>query len=253
MADVCILKTDGTNCDAETAYAVELEKGTPQIVHVNEFRSGSRHFRDFGALIIPGGFSYGDDVASGRVLANELIAFFKDQLREFIGLERPILGICNGFQVLVRAGILPSCTLGSMEVTLAFNDTALFEHRWVELVPGGAGCMFTAGITRPIMLAAAHGEGRVDMTSEMLESVKRNDQVVFRYAENGRPTEKYPANPNASLWAIAALCDSTGLILGMMPHPERFVDETQHPNWRRMRVEKPHGRLIFENLTRFIN
>jgi phosphoribosylformylglycinamidine synthase len=249
---VCILRTDGTNCDLETSYAFEKAGGKCRLVHINKLRNKEEKLTDYHILAIPGGFSYGDDVHAGKILAVELIFFLKEQLQEFIVAGKPILGICNGFQILARTGILPGRKMGEISVALVHNDRGRFECRWINLLTKNTNCIFTAGLSgRCLSLPVAHAEGKFYTDQDTLKSI--SGQVVFRYAgENGRPTQKYPLNPNGSLDAIAGICDQTGRVLGLMPHPERFVEYTQHPNWRRLEFyEEPHGLAIFRNAIRY--
>lgn len=246
---VCILKTDGTNCDMETRYAVEKAGGQGQQVHVNQLRSGIENLLDYQILIIPGGFTYGDDVHSGKILAVELVSFLKDQLMEFVTRGRLVLGICNGFQVLVRTGLLPERKPGKITATLINNDSGRFECRWVNMKVEKSNCVFTREMEGSVVsYQAAHGEGKFYTDKTTLEQLEKHGQVVFRYCtETGEPTYSYPANPNGSLNAIAGICDPTGRIMGLMPHPERFIEPYHHPNWRRQLTKKPHGLAIFEN------
>lgn len=249
---VCILRTDGTNCDLETLYAVEKAGGEGHLVHVNQLRSGYRKLSDYQLLILPGGFTYGDDVHSGKILAVELISFLQEQLLEFVTHGNLILGICNGFQVLVRTGLLPGGRPGKIAATLINNDSGRFECRWVNLVVENTNCVFTRGMEHSIVsYQVAHGEGKFFTEIPTLDSIEKSGQVVFRYCTPvGEPTSDYPANPNGSLNAIAGICDPSGRIMGLMPHPERFIEPYHHPNWRR-RALQPHGLAIFTNAIDF--
>ncbi|ACA59680.1 phosphoribosylformylglycinamidine synthase I [Candidatus Desulforudis audaxviator MP104C] len=249
---VCILRTDGTNCDVETAYAFEKCGAAPRLVHVNELRDGSRRLGDYGVLVIPGGFSYGDDVHSGKILAVELTSFLRDALLEFTARGRPVLGICNGFQVLVRTGLLPYARLGEISATLMANDSGRFECRWVRMRIEGRS-IFTRGAEgRTVTYQVAHGEGKFYTSEAVLKSLEDGGQVVFRYVgPDGALTEAYPDNPNGSVNAVAGLADPSGLILGLMPHPERSVEPTQHPNWRRGEGGDPDGLLVFRNAVHY--
>lgn len=249
---VCILRTDGTNCDIETLYAVEKAGAQGQLVHINQLRSGMENLLDYQMLVIPGGFTYGDDVHSGKILAVELISFLKEQMLEFVSQGKPILGICNGFQVLVRTGLLPKGRPGDISVTLMSNDSGRFECRWVNMRVEKSNCIFTRGMEGSIVsYQAAHGEGKFYTDRDTLEFLENSSQVVFRYCTaDGEPTSLYPANPNGSLNAIAGICDPTGKIMGLMPHPERFIEPYHHPNWRRQSI-KPQGLAIFENAVKY--
>ena len=249
---VCVLRTDGTNCDQETFYAFARAGGECRLVHINSLRSGEEKLAGYQILVVPGGFSYGDDVHAGKILAVELTSFLQEQLAEFVAAGKPILGICNGFQVLVRTGILPERKIGEISAALVGNASGRFECRWVNLRTENIPCIFTEGLAGKILsLPVAHAEGKFYAGAQTLRKIA--GQVVFRYAdESGRPTQDYPQNPNGSLSAVAGLCDPTGLVLGLMPHPERFVEQTQHPNWRRSNLAgEPHGLAIFRNAVRY--
>jgi phosphoribosylformylglycinamidine synthase subunit PurQ / glutaminase len=237
---VCILRTDGTNCDEETAYAFTKVGGHPHLVHVNELRCGSDSLLNYAILAIPGGFSYGDDIAAGAVLANELISFLRDQLQDFVDAGRLVIGICNGFQVLVRTGLLPFQNLGRQCVSLTTNNSGRFECRWMQLMfTYDSRCVFATGLTGQVLqLPIAHGEGRLVTRDNILRSLHEQHLAPLRYQD---------CNPNGSLDGIAGVCDPTGRVFGMMPHPERFIERTQHPNCRRFNYGKPHGLAIFEN------
>lgn len=253
---VLVLKADGTNCDVEMAHAFKLAGGDPKIVHVNELRNGREKMIDYQIIAFPGGFAYGDDIVSGKILAIELTSFFKDQLKKFIERkDTAIIGACNGFQVLVRTGLLPFRKIGDMDVTLTNNDSGHFECRWIRgKVEENSRCVFLKGMEGKIATyTTAHGEGKFFTTSDKLREIENQHLVAFRYVdENGNPTQQYPKNPNGSLNAIMAICDTTGRILGIMPHPERFVRPEQHPNWRRGKIESPDGLPLFENIVKFV-
>ena len=265
--NVCILQSDGTNCDNELFYAFNKAGGNPQFVHVNELRSEqapsfgskSKSLKDFQILALPGGFSYGDDVASGKIWAIELISFLRNEIKNFRKRGGLILGVCNGFQVLIRTGLLPFGNLGQMDATLASNDSGHFECRWIQLQSEKNKCVFLKGPRSEASnydigyFAVNHGEGKFFSSPEVIKRVEDENLVVFRYVdENGSPTQQYPHNPNGSLHAIAGVTDPSGRILGLMPHPEKFVDVTQFPNWRREKITKPHGYFIFEEMVNFV-
>ncbi len=250
---VCIIRTEGTNCDQETAWAFQKCGADPQLVHINQLRNGQKNLEDYAALVIPGGFSYGDDVHSGKILAVEMTSFLKDALQNFVASKKPILGICNGFQVLVRTGLLPYTEIGHITSTLMANDSGRFECRWIRMRVSG-NSIFTQGIEGEIVnYQVAHGEGKFFAPDTTLQHIEDKDQVVFRYVDQGdKPTQQYPANPNGSLNAIAGIADPSGLVLGLMPHPERFVEVSQHPNWRRGLKREPDGIAVFQNAVRYV-
>ncbi|MEK7617030.1 MAG: phosphoribosylformylglycinamidine synthase I [Patescibacteria group bacterium] len=250
---VCILQSDGTNCDNELFYAFKKAGGIPQFVHVNELRDKSKSLKDFDILALPGGFSYGDDVTSGKIWAIELISFLRKEIEDFRKKEGLIIGICNGFQVLVRTGLLPFGELGVMDTTLAPNDSGHFECRWIKLKLEKSKCVFLQESGPVGYFSVNHGEGKFFANNETIKTMEQSGLVVFRYVDaNGNPTQKYPDNPNGSLNAIAGVSDPTGRILGLMPHPEKFVDTTQYPNWRRESIDKPHGLFIFEDMVNYV-
>jgi phosphoribosylformylglycinamidine synthase len=232
-----ILRAPGTNCDGETAFAFEQAGAVVDSAHVNELVRRKKPFSRYQVLVIPGGFTYGDDVAAGKILANELRLKLGGDIQDFIERGGLILGICNGFQVLARAGILPPSVNGERRLTLAGNDSNRFECRWVYLrVNQKSPCVFTRGINA-IYLPVAHGEGKVVADTETLGKLN----VVVRYAdESGNVKAGYPYNPNGSLGNIAGICDASGRIFGLMPHPERFIRWAQHPRWTR-EPPREHG------------
>jgi len=233
---VLVLRAAGTNCDVETAFAFELAGAESRLVHVKRLIEGSVKLLDFDILAIPGGFSYGDDISAGKVLAVELTKRLGEELREFVGRSRPVLGICNGFQVLVKMGLL-----GGGDSTLASNDSQKFEDRWVFLAPEKTDCIWTQGLGPTITLPVAHAEGKFVYDEKQF-------QVAFRYVERDGSPAGYPANPNGSVEGIAGVSDPTGLILGLMPHPERHILPHQHPRWTREGLkERPAGLSIIEN------
>lgn len=253
--NVCVLKTDGINCDEEMSYAFEVASGIPETVHINQLRSGEKKLANYSILALPGGFSYGDDIASGKVLANELTTFLSDQLNEFKGQKKPILGVCNGFQVLVRTGLLPEGELGKQVATLSTNEKGRFECRWIDLAIGNSVCKFIKPedfAEQPIPMQIAHGEGRFVADDNVINKIHKNKQVIFEYStpDLQRPSG-YPDNPNGSIDDIAGICDPTGLIVGMMPHPERSIGAF-HPNRKRTQLSRTVAETIFKNIVDYV-
>jgi phosphoribosylformylglycinamidine synthase subunit PurQ / glutaminase len=256
---VLILRAPGTNCDAETAHAFSLARGRPDIVHVNRLLERPALLNDYQILCFPGGFSYGDDIASGRILASQLRRHLAEPLVKFRDSGKLILGICNGFQVLIQSGLLlADDELLGPPATLAWNASGKFEDRWIRLRADASKCVFLSGIER-LYLPVAHGEGRVAVRSgENLTQLERAGQLALRYAASSRREHRrsdappailpYPENPNGSTADIAGICDPTGRVFGLMPHPERYVDPTQHPRWTRGEAQTPgEGLRVFAN------
>ncbi|MBN1788655.1 MAG: phosphoribosylformylglycinamidine synthase I [Sedimentisphaerales bacterium] len=249
-----VLRAAGINCDVETQYALQLAGAEAQRVHVNRIIENPAMLDLFQIMVIPGGFSYGDDVAAGKILANQLIYHLYDRLNEFIEAGKIVLGICNGFQVLVKTGILGKLN-GSDEqqITITYNDSGKFEDRWVYLEPSSKKCIFIEPGQR-IYLPIAHGEGKVVFENDgVLERLKTDDRVAFRYVDEDGSFGPFPVNPNGSTDSIAGLCDSTGRVLGLMPHPERFVRFVQHPHWTRLEDKsRADGMTIFNNAVKYV-
>lgn len=226
----------GINCHEETAYAVELAGGIAEIVLVHDLLAGQVDLAGYQGFIIPGGFSWGDHIAAGRVYAVHLMARLGEQFREFAS-QRPVLGICNGYQVLMEMGLLPAGELGERSGALAQNRSARFESRWVRLRAAGNDTFWTEGLVgRTLCLPVAHAEGRMVIRSGTIV------RPAFVYVdESDRPTEAYPANPAGSPDGVAGTVDYSGLVLGMMPHPERAVLEVHGST---------DGLALFRNLVR---
>ena len=245
-----VLRAPGTLCDAETVFAFEQAGAVVSSVHVNQLIRGEQRLSDYQIMAIPGGFTYGDDIAAGKVLANELKLKLSEDILRFIEGGGLILGICNGFQVLVKAGILPEPANGNSPwLTLAANDSGKFECRWVHLkVNRESPCVFTTGIDS-MYLPVAHGEGKVVAEPEILPNL---NAVVYYTDENGDSQAGYPHNPNGSVENIAGICDTSGRIFALMPHPERHIRGTQHPQWTRLGAkEYGDGFQIFLNAVKW--
>ncbi len=232
---VLILQATGTNRDPDAAWAIEQAGGQPSIFHINQLRQTPAHLRDFQMLILPGGFSYGDALGAGRLLSADLRWLFQDELARFVEAGKPILGICNGFQALVKSGWLPGPPGGLPQVTLTRNESNRFECRWVWLEPNPASpCIFTHSLTLRIYCPVAHGEGRfVPRDGAALEQLQHQQQIAFTYVRADGGLAAYPHNPNGSVANIAGVCNARGNILGLMPHPEDHIIPWQHPHWTR--------------------
>ncbi len=252
-----VLRTAGTNCDRETQYALEQSGFAAERVHVYRLMENPARLREYQFLVIPGGFSYGDDVSAGKILANQLLHRLGEALNAFLAAGKLVLGICNGFQVMIKSGLLPwgdvSARRAGRDVTLAWNDSGRFEDRWVHLRCDSRTCVFLpAG--EIIALPIAHGEGKfVPRDEEVLAALRGADQVAVRYVDAGGRPGSYPVNPNGSVDDVAGLCDPTGRAMGLMPHPERFVEVTHHPQWTRGGIERADGRLFFGRAFAFLN
>ena len=318
---VLVLRTAGINCDEETMYAWRLAGADPALVHVNRLAENPGMIDDHAILTIPGGFSYGDDIAAGSILAQRLACGLTDRLSAFVDRGGGILGICNGFQVLVKAGLLPGGPDGRAKVTVTYNDSAKFEARWVRLEVSTDRCPFLARVlatrsntedgegvkphrqssaeptrnpTRPrdsdgveddphreddalncdgtntahaasrglkpaaqvgapnpthLEMPVEHAEGKVVVADGgVLDKLTAGGFVALRYVDADGQTDVYPANPNGSDGGIAGLCDATGRIFGLMPHPDRAFEHTHHPHWTRRQSDgPPDGLVVFQN------
>jgi len=259
---VIVLRTAGTNCDKETIFAFEEAGATAELVHINQLTQDEKRLSDYDILAIPGGFSYGDDIASGKILANELRFGIGDDVQKFIKNGRLIIGICNGFQILVKSGLLPNISgdFRTIEATLTLNDSAKFEDRWVYLAPytGAVSkrttkCVWTEGIDDIIYLPVAHGEGKfIPKDKKILAYLKKEGMIIFEYVDEHGKKKGFPYNPNGSVENIAGICDKAGRIFGLMPHPERHISYLQHPRWTRNKLGKyGDGFAIFKNGVQF--
>ncbi len=268
---VLILRAPGANCDGETQFAFEQAGGLPERLHINRLRENPKLLKQFQILVVPGGFAYGDDVAAGKILANQLKHFLGDALREFRDKERLILGICNGFQVLLKAGlIIPPDEEGPL-ATLAHNAHGKFEDRWIFMQATPGRCVFLKNYQR-LHLPIAHGEGNFICRQEwILKGLEQAGQIVLRYCdesgirnpESGKPIpdsglrtpdsiRPFPINPNGSQGDVAGVCDASGRVMGLMPHPERHILPTQHPQWTRHGLApEGDGMRLFRNAVEY--
>lgn len=247
MLKALVLYGYGINCERESRHAIEKSGGSADIVHLNAVLDRPKMLEDYNMLMIPGGFSFGDDLGSGKVFGNKMKFRLREPLEEFVKADKLVLGICNGFQVMVKMGLLPEPDF-SQRVSLTSNDSGKFEDRWVILKGNTASpCVFTKGVEY-ILVPVRHGEGKfVPKDASVLDELKRNNQVVFQYTdENGR-LAGYPYNPNGSVENIAAICDRSGRVFGMMPHPEAFNIVENCPYWVRGTVKEALGLRLFKN------
>ena len=223
---VIILRAPGTNCDAETAFAFEQAGAITETLHINRLLENPLLFERFQILCIPGGFSYGDDLGAGRIFGNQIQHHLDEALAQFKADGKLILGICNGFQVLMKSPVLlPPDGAGGPAATLTLNDSGRYNDCWVRLETRGRKCVFLAGIER-MYLPVAHAEGKfVTRNEAVLRQLDAAGQLVLRYV--------HADNPNGAMADVAGVCDTTGRVLGLMPHPERHIDPTQHPRWTR--------------------
>ncbi|MFY9252474.1 MAG: phosphoribosylformylglycinamidine synthase subunit PurQ [Fuerstiella sp.] len=265
---VCVLRAPGTNCDIETAHAFELAGGAADRVHLFRLLEDPSLLSQYQVLCIPGGFSYGDDIGAGVIFSRQLRGQLNDVMREFLSADKLLLGICNGFQTILKAGLLmrrgiENADEGAFEdkVTLTWNNSGRYTDRWVKLKVTSSNSVFLKGMDE-FEVPIAHAEGRVAVADDsVLDGLRAAQQISLCYwnddatalaAQSGDPTSigilPEPANPNGSLANIAGLSDSTGRVLGLMPHPERFLFATQHPQWTRngMRGDG-QGLQLFKN------
>lgn len=246
-----VLLAHGTNRDQDVAEALSLAGADPEIVPLNTLHEGKKRWSDFQMLVLPGGFSYADALGAGKLLAIDMQAYFNDEIQTFVQSCKPVIGICNGFQALVKSGILPG--VGQGKATLTFNAGGHFECRWVTLQPQSKKCIWTNGLTERIECPVAHGEGNFQVNDlDYLYHLESQDQIAFTFTTaDGFPAKGcYPANPNGSVADIAGVTNPAGNVLGLMPHPENHIHPWQHPQ-RSRGVERGSGLLLFKNGVKF--
>jgi phosphoribosylformylglycinamidine synthase subunit PurQ / glutaminase len=245
---VLVLRSPGTNCDEETQYAFECAGAHVERLHIQAIRQDPAQLQRFQILALPGGFSYGDDVAAGKILACQLEHFLADALRKFRDQEKLILGVCNGFQVLLKAGLLLPPDEDGPLATLTANDHG-YQDRWLHLKVTSSKSPFLKDMTH-LQIPMAHGEGKfVARQAWIVAGLEQAGQVALKYVNaQGGPAAGYPENPNGSQGDIAGLSDTTGRVLGLMPHPERHLLPTQHPRWTREGLKSEgDGLALFRN------
>ena len=250
-----ILTGYGINCDYETQHAFKMVGADAKRIHINDIIDGLKKLEDYQIIAFPGGFSFGDDIASGKVLANKLKFNIFQDLKKFIEDGKLMIGICNGFQAMVKMGLIPAFdkSYNTQSVTLTFNDSGRFEDRWVYLKENPkSNCIFTKGLGN-VYLPVRHGEGKFVADEKTLQKLIGNGHVALRYVDKMGNPAGYPWNPNGSIGNIAGICDETGRIFGMMPHPEAYLHRTNHPRWTRERLsEEGIGVKVFRNAVEFI-
>ena len=255
-----ILQARGTNRDFDAAGALSLAGANPECVPLNHLREKKKHFDDYQMLVVAGGFSYADALGAGKLLALDLNAYFLDQISAFVAANKPVIGICNGFQALVKSGILPGSPdpvtkqtpldmqTAACSATLTFNAEGHFECRWVTLQPISQTCIWTRGLDDIIECPIAHGEGNFQIADAgFLNQLVIQDQIALTYTQaDGTPANgEYPSNPNGSILDIAGVCNLQGNVLGLMPHPENHIYPYQYPRHTR-NVMAHSGLVLFE-------
>lgn len=240
---VLILRAPGTNCDEETSFAFARAGGLPTRRHINQILDSPEELTQYQILSLPGGFSYGDDISAGRILGNQIRHHLAEQLARFQADGKLILGICNGFQILMRSGVLIANDAQGEPATLAWNASGRYQDRWVELEVASDRCVFLRGIQR-LYLPIAHAEGRF---------VPRDDQTLQALEAQGRLVLRYRGtSPNGAVANVAGVCDASGRVFGLMPHPERYLERTHHPRWTRGEGTDPgEGLAIFRNAVEY--
>ena len=242
----------GINCENESKYCIEKSGGAADIVHVNRVLENPKMLENYNMFFIPGGFAFGDDLGSGKVFGNKMKFKIKDQLDEFVKAGKLVCGICNGFQALVKMGLLPIPDF-QQRVSLIGNDSGRFEDRWVILKANqNSPCIYTKGIEH-LFVPVRHGEGKfIPKDDGVLNEMRESNQIVFHYVDEKDNLAGYPHNPNGSVGNIAGVCDKTGRIFGMMPHPEAFNIPENCPYWTRGVIKEAHGLRIFKNAVEFM-
>lgn len=260
MVKVLVMSGYGINCERESAYAFETAGAIADIVHINDLISKAKRMSDYDILMFPGGFSYGDDTGSGNAFANKVKNNLWEELLDLISSKKLILGVCNGFQVMINLGLfsLDGKSYGRRSSALVANTQNRYEARWVNIRSRSERCIFTKGIDIA-PLPVAHGEGRFCCDEKTYEALKANDQIVFTYcSQDGKDADgRYPENPNGSMHDVCGLCDSTGRVMGMMPHPERALFSESDPSYHKRKLEEnlpehiQANYLIFRNAVQY--
>lgn len=247
-----VLQTYGSNRDFDVIEALCLAGAEAIGIPLNELRTNRALLSDFQMLVIPGGFSYADALGAGKLLALDLGSYFADEISAFVDSGKPVIGICNGFQALVKSGILPGNQEGA---TLTFNSQGHFECRWITLQPVSQACIWTKNLDEVIECPIAHGEGNFQTSEHFpLSSFFADNQIALIYSwPDGSPANgEYPINPNGSICDIAGVCNQQGNVLGLMPHPENHIHPYQHPQWTRG-VQRHSGLVLFKKGVKYAN
>lgn len=256
---VLVITGFGLNCESETAAAFNYCGATAEKVHLNDFLDGKRKLAEFHILALVGGFSFGDHLGSGTVLANRVKYNLREQLEQFVADGKLVIGICNGFQTLTRLGMIPALNgqYFTPQVALAHNDSGVFRNDWVYLKANqNSACVFTKGIEQ-VHLPIRHGEGKFIADDATMKMIEQNNLVALRYANaDGTIATEFPANPNGSLNSIAGICDASGRIFGLMPHPEGFLSPFNSPDWTINKLagklpQEGEGVIFFRNAVEF--
>lgn len=252
---VIILRAPGTNCDQETGHAFTTAGAVADYIHINQLMQSPGILADYQILCLPGGFSYGDDIGAGRVLASQMQSTLASAIGEFHAAGKLVLGICNGFQILIKTGFLLPADDDGLPATLTWNDHGRFIDCWVNLKTDNQKCVFLKDVDQ-MYLPIAHAEGQfVARNDTVVDDLKSRHQLALTYCRadgsNGADLS-FPENPNGSKMNVAGVCDQTGRIFGLMPHPERYIDPTHHPRWTREESAKPaDGLAVFKNAVDF--
>lgn len=251
---VAVLYTEGINRDQESAFAFETAGAQTHLIHLTEFAANPKILEKFQILMAPGGFAHGDAIVAGKVMSTTLLYTVRDAIEQFVQRDTLTMGICNGFQVLLRTGLLPFGNIGDVSAALIDNDIGHLESRWIKLRVKKTNCVFTQGMEDQIIeVPISNGEGKFIAEDDVLDRLEENNQIVFEYVDDGgNATMEYPYNASAALRAIAGICNESGKIMGLMPHPECYTKKEQHPNWR-MHGREPDCLPIFHNAVNYFN
>ncbi len=247
-----ILTGYGINCENESRFAIEKSGGKADILHLNRLLENPKLLESYNMLMIPGGFSFGDDLGSGKVFGNKIRFRIGEQMRQFMKDGKLVLGVCNGFQILVKMGLLPEPDF-EQRVSLIGNDSGHFEDRWVALKANPQSpCIFTRGIDR-ILLPVRHGEGKfIPRDAKILTELQTSGSIVLQYINERGDLAGYPYNPNGSVGNIAGICNRSGRIFGLMPHPEAFNIPENCPYWPSGAIKEASGLQIFKNVVEYV-